>query len=182
MGLFSTPLPFGSSAYAGDATATLDDADTVNVTKGTATLDDAFWAGDGVPNQERGNVGDMVQSYRPPYAQEDFREIEASPGPDLPAQSFLAPAPGSTDLFEPRYAGSIPGTNSLNFMHGPVTGRALDEGFTGSRQGLESRPPGAYGPVVGGDDYSNIVSMATFQDSFANYSTAASDQTIVSAI
>lgn len=129
----------------------------------------------------RGDVGNIDQTMRPAYAGQDKREIVYQPGP-LPEYSFLAPAPGSTDLIAPRDSGSVPGTAYENIMAGPVTGFALDQYQEGNRQALLSTPPGAHGPVVGGDDYSNIVTQATWQQAFAEYSNAASDQAIVRAI
>lgn len=143
-------------------------------------LDDAYYA-DTPISPYRGDVNDINQSQRPAYAGMDAREIVFQPDA-LPGYNFLAPAPGSTDLIAPRDTGSIPGTTYLNIKDGPVTGFAMDEYQEGNRQQLESVPPGAYGPVVGGEDYSTIVNNATWQEAFSQYSNAASDQAIVGAI
>lgn len=146
----------------------------------TIDLDDPVYA-DQLTPPYRGAVGDIVQGDRPAYAGEDKRVLVYQPDA-LPGYNFLSPAPGSTDLSMPRDFNSVPGTSQLNYMEGPVTGSAMDVYQTGNRQVLASTPPGQYGPVVGGDDYSQIVSNATFQQAFAEYSNAPSDQAIVSAI
>lgn len=146
----------------------------------SVNLDDAIFP-DTTANQYRGNVGNIDQGQRPGYAGDDRRELVYSPDA-LPGYNFLSPAPGSTDLIAPRDSNSVPGTTSLNVMHGPVTGSAMDEYQTGNRQILMTAPPGSHGPVVGGPDYSTTVAYATFQEAFSSYSNAATDNAIVSAI
>jgi hypothetical protein len=173
-------------AYGGDSAATPNDPDTqnqYNPGNGTVALDDGYIPG-GEPFPYHGQVNDMpgTQIYRPAFSGAHKREIVQTPG-QMHEQVFLAPTPNSSDnLVRSRTADSISATDYLNYMHGPVTGNALDVWEHEYRQELSATPPGAYGPVVGGPDYSNVVSQASYQEAYADYSTAVSTQAIVSAI
>jgi len=175
---FRTALP--GISYSPEPDRVENSVDSSTVLHNAVELDDAYYA-DSPISPYRGYVGDIDQTDRPGYAGEDKREITFQPDA-LPGYKFLAPAPGSTDLIAPRDTGSIPGTSYLNTMDGPVSGFAMDQFQEGNFQQLESSPPGAYGPVVGGEDYSTIVNNATWQEAFAQYSNAASDQAIAGAI
>lgn len=175
---FRQQLP--TITYSPEADKVENATDSTTSLHNAVELDDGYYA-DTPISPYRGDVGDIVQDQRPGYAGSDSREIVFQPD-SLPSYKFMAPAPGSTDLIAPRDAGSIPGTSYLNVKNGPVSGFAMDEYQEGNRQQLESVPPGAYGPVVGGQDYSSVVSAATWQQSFDEYSNAPSSQAIVSAI
>ncbi len=119
----------------------------------------------------------------PAYAGPQGRQILEIPAQQMKYTS-LAPAPGSEDLVLPRDSGSVPGTAYENIMYGPVSGYNMDhDGYqVGHIQVLMSVPPGAIGPVTGGEDYATLVSNAQFQAAFEQYSNLPSSQAIVSAI
>jgi hypothetical protein len=176
-----TGAPLSSSYSVAPSIIAADTNDTVQ--ESAVTLDDVVYA-DAFPNPDRGFINDETQTWgnTPAYAGETHREILFSPE-ELPGYNFLSPTANSSDnLSERRDAMSIPGTNYLNVMDGPVTGSQMDVFQEGNRQQLLTTPPGYNGPVVGGTDYSQLVSQAYWQESFAQYSTAASTQALVSAV
>ena len=182
-GLFKAPLNPSVVAF-NPAVVTPSDTDTVNLTSNTVTLDDGLY-----PDTWYGEDGDQSndlgpQEWMPGYAQGQkpySREFVFTPE-TLPSYAMLNPAPGSQDLIAPRDSNSVPGTAQLNYIHGPVTGNSMDVYQEGNRQELLATPPGTYGPVVGGQDYSSVVAAATWQEAFAGYSNDAASQTIVGAI
>ncbi len=154
--------------------------DSVPIGQELAQLDD-FQPSQVVPLPSEGIVSPAFD-IAPGYAGPQERQILETPG-SLPRYEFLNPAPGSVDLAFPRDAGSVPGTVYENIMAGPVSGYAMDADIpVGLRPVLLTRPPGQLGPVVGGEDYATMVANAAFQEAFAVYSNAPSDNTIISAI
>lgn len=119
-----------------------------------------------------------------PYVGPDLRIIDNRAGV-LPSYEFQNPSPGrpgSVDRITPQDIGGYSGAETFNFKDGPVRGHAMDSDPTYEHQRVVNRPPGNYGPVVGGEDYSTLVANAAYQESFARYSTASSDQAIIGAI
>lgn len=160
--------PSSDEIYAGRGTVQRDDANNpdVTITGGHAERPIPYAATDG------GYVG------------MDERVLDIVPGM-MPTYEFNNPDPGnpgSVDRINAQDIGGVPGTDALNYKRGPVTGFAMDAESSFEHQVLVSTPPGSYGPVVGGEDYSTLVSNATFQQAFSQYSTAPSDQTITAAI
>lgn len=173
---FTTPMQ--ATAYTGAMGENTD----IAVPPTTEDLSDNYIADD-TPYTFYGHMGEVApQSANPGYAPAGNRTLvfEPSQATDT-GYSFLFPAPGSVDLIAPRDAGGIPSTDMLNVRSGPVTGFAMDH-YSDIRQGLDSQPPGYYGPVQGGTPQDQLISQAYWQQSFAQYSNAASDQAMVAAI
>lgn len=173
---FTTPMQ--SSAY--ENPMPVDSTDEY-VAPETVQLDDAYIPTD-EPYEYYGVTGEMGQTANPGYAGEGSRTLIVQPTQSTDTgYSFLFPAPGSVDLTTPRDSGGIPGTDELNVRNGPVNGSAMDN-YGNLRQGLSTTPPGYYGPVQGGTPQDQLASQAYWQESFARYSNAASDQAMVASV
>lgn len=143
-------------------------------------LDDSFSDDSSLPYPGQSAVN---CPFLPSYAGREERQILTQPAA-LPPYLFTLPAAGSEDLAFASDAGGIGGSNYENVLQGPVTGWNMDrEGYNvGHRQILIATPPGAIGPVIGGEDYGIAVSNAEFQAAFSQYANAPSTQAIVKAI
>lgn len=157
--------------------------DTTITPKGEVNLGDANYP-DEIYTEGHAPRPVELDATDPGYTGPDSRIIEQRPSP-LPSYEFANPSPGkpgSSDRMNCQDIGGVPGTDYLNYKDGPVRGFAMDSEPTFAHQELVSRPPGQFGPVVGGEDYSTLVANAAYQEAFAQYSTAPSDQAIVGAI
>jgi len=174
---FTTPMQ--STAYANPEPINSTDS---SVSANVPVLSDAYIPDD-LPYDYYGNMGETVGgNVKPGYAGSGSRTLVLEPGQATDTgYSFLFPAPGSVDLTAARDSGGIPGTTELNIRNGPVSGNQMDV-YGNVRQGLDSQPPGYYGPVQGGTPQDQLISQAFWQQSFAIYSNASSDQAMVAAV
>lgn len=138
-------------------------------------LDDGDYP-DSVVGPLRANIDPLNQTAWPAYA-----GIEDNAVPFIPVQQGTQVFQGQFALPDPT-VGSVPGTASLPVRGGPVTGDAMDVYQDGNVQQTSSQPPGAFGPVVGGTDQSQLITQAYYQQLIDSYSTASSDQAMVRAI
>lgn len=179
---FKTSVPRSALSYSSQPSAQPDATDYF-VMPNSETLDDVSYP-EQVPNIWSDDSDDFglqdTPSEMPAYLGTNQRIITETPG-QRDTHAFLAPAPGSTDLIEPRDTGGIPATVYFNEHTGPVTGRAFDV-YQNIRQGLLAVQPGQLGPVVGGPDQGEALSAAFFQAQFATQSNAASDAAMVNAV
>lgn len=179
---FRTQLPLTSYA---PVPVQEPDSDTWARHPNTVELDDADYP-DTLISPERGAVNNTWNPEElPAYNPATRRELIHTPS-QFTEYSSTNPAPGSggsLDLTTPVDVGSIPATVSLDVLDGPVSGFAMDaHSWSGTRAVLRGPNAGAYGPVVGGPDYANVVSLAEFQEQFASYSNDASSVANVNAI
>jgi hypothetical protein len=129
---------------------------------------------------------ERFQEFNPAYAGEyhpGFMEARGA----VPDTAWLAPAPGSENLRAPRdkaapaIRGEATGTNRLFRPHGPVTGHTNSQ-WTGHRTDLRTPLVGNSGPVTGGRDGGRLAAQAYFAAQAAQYSQAASNAAMVSAL
>lgn len=165
---FRTQMPLISYS---NAPNTLGDEAEQSVHANVVTLDDAVYP-DVTISPVRGNVVDTAQAYLPAYAGQDTRELFERPG-IVYDYAFTAPVDASVH---------VTGTDRLNYMHGPVTGSAMDNYQEGNVQKLATRPPGSNGPVKGGQDFSQVAYAAWWHQQMAQYSTASAVEAQLAAI
>lgn len=132
------------------------------------------------PSAFRANTGEMFQDAAPEYAGRYEPGFLNQPGA-VPAQAFLAPAPGSQDLSAPRDSGGVAGTNRLLLSAGPVDGAAADA-WTASRADLHTAVVGTAGPVAGGPDYGHQLNAAYYAQAQAQFSQAQAEAGMVAAV
>lgn len=167
---FKKELPASMISYSPQANVVGPDSNSL-VFPNAVTLDDGYYP-DTVIAGGRGNLGDTNQEVLPAYAGQDKRYIVEQPGYVF-EQRFVGPTDASAH---------VPGTVYVNAFDGPVTGSAMDNYQAGNRQQLMATPPGAHGPVKGGQDYSQIAYAAYWQQAFASYSNEAATAAQLAAI
>lgn len=116
--------------------------------------------------------------YDQPYVWDGY-PLTSNDASDINSHSVV-PAPGSTDLIQPRSTGGITATQrSGQSSQGPVTGEGSL--WNNQRAVLNVQTPGYKGPV-GSMDYSQQLTRAYFQAEAQAYSAEASSAAMVASV
>lgn len=178
---FRTPLGFGAQY----SRPTIHETEHALLPTQT-DLDDPTYANEpfnGSPLATHSITGDTIQhdDSTPSDSGEYELRFRSDMGLQSELNSHLLPAAGSANLTAPRDAGGVPGMNRVIASLGPVRGET-SAAYRNARQKTVPNAVGQNGPVVGGQDYSQALHNAYYQQVNAAYDQAAAESAMVSAV